>query len=90
MRLGISSSLGGPSGGRIFDFLVKGLAELGHQVSYFLDKGAGRPLPDGVRLVDAPCWESDILHCRSDQDFGDAADRRGQHRHGGSENPWSG
>lgn len=83
MRISITAkhrypaSDGGPSGGRVFDFLVKGLAELGHQVAYFLHEGAVAPLPDGVRLVSKPCWESDVLHCRSDQDLGDDADGKG-------------
>ena len=29
---------GGPGGGRVFDFLAKGLAELGHEVIYYLEQ----------------------------------------------------
>ena len=44
------------------DLLVKGLAELGHEVFYLLRKGADKPLPAGVTLVSEPNVEADILH----------------------------
>lgn len=50
------------SGYLIHDLLVKGLAELGHDVFYLLRKGADKPLPAGVTLVSEPGMESDVLH----------------------------
>ena len=38
----------------IHDLLAKGLAELGHEVSYHLEYGHDGPAPEGVRFVDAP------------------------------------
>ncbi len=46
----------------IHDLLAKGLAELGHQVSYHLEYGHDGPAPEGVRFVDAPPAEVDIHH----------------------------
>ncbi|ETX03813.1 glycosyltransferase [Candidatus Entotheonella palauensis] len=51
---------GAPS--RVHDWLVKGLAELGHDVFYLLEKGAEAPLPPGVTLVTEPIQEVDIFH----------------------------
>ena len=48
--------------------LMKGLAELGHEIFYFLPKGAAIPLPDGATLVSKPVWDADILHTISDRD----------------------
>jgi glycosyltransferase involved in cell wall biosynthesis len=67
----------GPAGGHIFDLLVRGLAELGHQVFYWLELGAKEPLPRGVVLAAEPVWDVDILHCRIDQDVHREAHRRG-------------
>jgi glycosyltransferase involved in cell wall biosynthesis len=50
----------------IHDLIVKGLAELGHEVFYLLRKGADKPLPAGVRLVSEPASDADILHTLSD------------------------
>ena len=50
------------SGYLIQDLLVKGLAEMGHEVFYLLRKGADKPLPAGVTLVSEPDMEADILH----------------------------
>jgi hypothetical protein len=50
------------SGFWIHDLLVKGLAELGHDVFYLLRKGADKPLPDGVTLVSELIPDADILH----------------------------
>ncbi len=50
------------SGHRIQDLIVKGLAELGHDVFYLLPEGATKPLPKGARLVSAPLAEIDIFH----------------------------
>ena len=44
----------GPSGGHIFDLLVRGLAELGHEVFYRPQLGAAAPLPPGVAFVEQP------------------------------------
>jgi glycosyltransferase involved in cell wall biosynthesis len=46
----------------IHDLLAKGLAELGHEVSYHLEYGHDGPAPEGVRFVDAPPAEVDIHH----------------------------
>ena len=55
------------SGYWIHDMLVKGLAELGHEVFYFLPEGAAVPLPPGATLVSRPVWDCDILHTISDR-----------------------
>lgn len=70
------ASHGGPSGGRVFDFLVKGLVELGHDVSYYLHKGSAGKLPAGVRQIQTVDWTADILHCRSDDPVSRTADSR--------------
>jgi glycosyltransferase involved in cell wall biosynthesis len=46
----------------IHDLLAKGLAELGHDVSYLLPRGASVPLPPGVSLVSAATEDADVLH----------------------------
>lgn len=53
-----------PSGSAFYlhDMLVKGLAELGHEVFYLLPQGAEGPLPDGVTLVSEFRPDADILH----------------------------
>lgn len=56
------------SGQHIHDLIAKGLAELGHEVLYWLPKGADRPLPPGVTLVTEPVREADILHTTTYQD----------------------
>ena len=68
--------LAGPSGGRVFDVLVKGLAQLGHEVFYHLHEGAMASLPNGVHLVHSPRWEVDLLHCRSTDEIWREAERR--------------
>jgi glycosyltransferase involved in cell wall biosynthesis len=50
------------SGFLIHDLLVKGLAELGHDVFYLLRKGADKPLPAGATLVSSPIPDADVLH----------------------------
>jgi glycosyltransferase involved in cell wall biosynthesis len=67
----------GPSGGHVFDLLVRGLAELEHEVFYWPQQGASAPLPRGVALVEQPVWDVDIIHCRSDEDVNCEAQRRG-------------
>jgi len=56
------------SGFWIHDLVMKGLAELGHEVFYLLPRGASGPLPAGVKLVSQPVWDADILHTISDRD----------------------
>jgi glycosyltransferase involved in cell wall biosynthesis len=67
----------GPAGGHIFDLLVRGLAELGHEVFYRPQLGTAVPLPAGVAFVEQPVWDVDIIHCRSDEDVHHEAERRG-------------
>jgi glycosyltransferase involved in cell wall biosynthesis len=66
----------GPGGGRVFDVLVKGLAELGHDVSYCLDQGAGEEAFPGVRLISKPSWDADIYHIRSDSQLAQTMTQR--------------
>src|SRR5690349_907325 len=56
------------SGFLLHDLLVKGLAELGHEVFYLLPKGADKALPSGVTLISEAEVEVDILHTISDRD----------------------
>jgi glycosyltransferase involved in cell wall biosynthesis len=53
-----------PSGSAFYvhDLLVKGLAELGHDVFYLLPKGADKPLPAGANLISEPRYDVDVLH----------------------------
>jgi glycosyltransferase involved in cell wall biosynthesis len=46
----------------VHDLLAKGLAELGHEVSYHLEYGHEGPPPEGVRFVEAPPPAVDIHH----------------------------
>jgi glycosyltransferase involved in cell wall biosynthesis len=46
----------------VHDLLAKGLAKLGHEVSYHLEYGHDGPAPEGVRFVDAPPRDVDIHH----------------------------
>src|ERR1700742_4053721 len=64
------------SGFLIHDLLVRGLAELGHEVFYLLPKGADGPLPDGVTLIPEPGVDVDILHTISDRDLELVRDRQ--------------
>jgi glycosyltransferase involved in cell wall biosynthesis len=57
------------SGFLLHDLLVRGLAELGHEVFYLLPKGAEGPLPDGVTLISEPGVDVDIVHTISDRDI---------------------
>jgi glycosyltransferase involved in cell wall biosynthesis len=54
----------------VFDFLVKGLAELGHVVLYYLESGVTEPLPltvhENVTFVDRLIMDADVYHVRSD------------------------
>ena len=53
-----------PSGApqRIHDLLARGLGELGHEVLYWLERGAGAPLPPGVVLSGGIGVPADIYH----------------------------
>jgi len=53
--------LGGVAAARVADCLAKGLAELGHQVSYELPYAPVEPLPDGVQLVHERRFGVDIM-----------------------------
>jgi glycosyltransferase involved in cell wall biosynthesis len=50
------------SGYHLHDLLAKGLAEEGHEVFYYLPRGAECALPRGVNLVTAPIPEIDLYH----------------------------
>lgn len=63
------ASVGGLSGCRIFDYLAKGLAELGHTVFYYLEGGAAISLPAEVTLVEKPFLDVDILHVQDTKLF---------------------
>jgi glycosyltransferase involved in cell wall biosynthesis len=49
------------SGGHMQDLLARGLAELGHEVLYFLPRGYDEPLPAGVEFVSKPVADIDIF-----------------------------
>ena len=53
-----------PSGSGYFvqDLLVKGLAELGHDVFYLSPREVAAPLPAGATWVSEPIADADILH----------------------------
>lgn len=70
------------SGFLLQDLLVKGLAELGHEVFYHLRKGTGKALPAGVTLISEPGVEVDVLHTISDRDEDLVAERQA------SRKPW--
>ena len=50
------------SGYLIHDLLARGLAELGHDVFYLLQKGVGKPLPEGVQFVSKLTPDADVVH----------------------------
>jgi glycosyltransferase involved in cell wall biosynthesis len=50
------------SGHYLHDTLAKGLAELGHEVFYYSEAGPAAPVPSGVRLINTPPDQVDILH----------------------------
>src|SRR5882724_6081649 len=64
----------------LHDLLVRGLAELGHEVFYLLPKGAYGPLPDGVFLVFEPVNDVDIQHTISDRDLDLVKERKGRNK----------
>lgn len=70
------------SGFLVHDLLVKGLAELGHEVFYLLRKGADKSLPSGVTLISEPGVDVDVLHTISDRDEDLVQERQSQRK------PW--
>lgn len=50
------------SGQRVHDWIARGLAELGHDVRYFLTNRIEGPPPPGVTIVDSLTADADILH----------------------------
>jgi glycosyltransferase involved in cell wall biosynthesis len=68
------------SGYTLHDLLAKGLAELGHDVSYLL-RGIDRPLPPGVRLVSKPTPDADVLHTLAYHDERLIKERQSRPRH---------
>lgn len=56
------------SGYLVHDLMVRGLAELGHEVSYLVPHTNGEHPTPGVTLVSEPDYEADILHTISDRD----------------------
>lgn len=67
------------SGQRLQDWTAKGLAELGHDVVYYLTRPAAGPPPPGVRIVDR--WRSDVdvvhTHALRTERFEEEARSRG-------------
>ena len=67
----------------MFDFLVKGLAELGHEVLYYLEFGSTvldkYSLPDNVTLVDRLVFDADVYHLRSDCELWRKLEERNLH-----------
>jgi glycosyltransferase involved in cell wall biosynthesis len=57
------------SGFLVHDLMVKGLAELGHEVFYLLRSGADKKPPEGVTVVSEPTNDVDVLHTISDRDL---------------------
>ena len=55
-------SASGLASARVTDWLVKGLAELGHEVFYRLRQGAAEPLPQGVTPVSEMVQDVEVLH----------------------------
>jgi glycosyltransferase involved in cell wall biosynthesis len=56
------------SGFIIHDLVARGLAELGHEVFYFLPRGTDEPLPPGVVLAGEPPMDVDVLHTMTFRD----------------------
>ncbi len=56
------------SGFLVHDLMVKGLAELGHDVFYLVPHSANGHPPEGFTLVSEPTRDVDILHTISDRD----------------------
>jgi glycosyltransferase involved in cell wall biosynthesis len=60
------------SGGAVHDLVAKGLAELGHDVFYFVPHAANERPGEGITLVDEPVRDAEVLHTCSEfhQDIG--------------------
>lgn len=56
------AAIGGLAGTRVLDALAKGLGELGHTIFYFLEGGAGLPLPEGIEMVTQIPPRLDVVH----------------------------
>jgi len=52
----------GQAGYRVLDLIAKGVAELGHDVSYCLPRGLLAPLPRGVAHTTALSFDADVFH----------------------------
>src|SRR5262245_1984974 len=63
------ASVGGFAGCRVFDFLAKGLAELGHEVFYYVPNGAILPPPPGITLLSSPMLDVDVVHVQGSDLF---------------------
>ena len=50
------------SGYHLHDLIAHGLAEQGHEVFYYVQKGAEIPMPSGVKCVSSPVSDVDICH----------------------------
>jgi glycosyltransferase involved in cell wall biosynthesis len=53
---------GGRAGARITDLLAKGLAELGHEVHYYVEHGFAAPPPAGAIPSARPFTSADVMH----------------------------
>ena len=56
------TACGGRAGARVVDLLARGLSELGHEVSYYLDEGSEEPPPANVAFVNEPRTDVDVMH----------------------------
>lgn len=54
----------------IQDLIVKGLAELGHEVFYWLKEGEHRQVPEGVEIIKELPEQIDVAHLLCDNDGG--------------------
>lgn len=70
------------SGYMLHDLLAKGLAELGHEVSYLVRRANDEPMPPGVRHVRAPTFDADVYHTLAYHDEGLIAEHEARRR------PW--
>ncbi|HEY3056199.1 MAG TPA: glycosyltransferase [Thermoanaerobaculia bacterium] len=84
MKIGVTSSHryparrfrvcgNGRAGARMTDLIARGLAELGHEVHYYVTEGAKAAPPPGVRIVDHPPVHVDVMHLQH-IGLGDIAD----------------
>lgn len=52
----------GQAGYRVLDLIVKGVAELGHDVVYCLPRGLAAPLPHGIKHITELSYDADVIH----------------------------